>query len=378
MKRAFSRLSSRLLKRSEIDELQSTIRFLAKGSKTPISSLLEGNHDEGAARDVGEEDSKHVERILKVLNSTLPEVESQKLRVEAHYDVLFSQLKNIVETSIEATSRDAVKTGPERAVDTSAPSDVLYDKLMLLRYTNQLTNVGHMAKIVLSKNFTAWEKVWDKISLFPESQRRDLSLLLYFRGRNKQIREEYEDEWFGHYHEMHIIVQRLLWRCISRETGLMDDFTSVIPRNTRKIDNWCGKDVVVLHQSLFAKAHLLPEASTQELQTTLSKNQQLFIQVLREVSRHESAERMMKKWMVRLVKVSIENKVALEDPDPHSGLSIYQYRFIRSLDLTIQELHTACEGKKHLADLRRHLELILTRIHDEEQEVKSQMSLKFI
>lgn len=378
MKRAFSRLSSQLLKQSESDELQSTIRFLTRSSQPPISSLLESNKDSTIVSPDGEEDGKHVERILKVLNSTLPEVESGKVRVEAHYDVLFSQLKNIVETSIKATDQNIVKEGPVKAVDSAVPSDVLYDKLMLLQYTNQLTNAGQMARIVLSKNFTAWDKVWGKISLFQESQRRDLSLLLYFRSGNKQIRETYENEWLGHYHELHIIVQRLFWRCICREIGPTDDFASVILQNVRKIQNWQGKDVVVLYQSLFAKAHLVPETLTQGVRSAVSKNQELFIQALRELSRHDSAEKKIKKWMVRLVKMSIENKIALEKSETQSGLSIYQYRFIRSLDLTIQELHTACEGKKHLVELQRHLELILRRIHNEEQEVKSQMSLKFI
>lgn len=377
MRRAFSKLSSRLLKQSESDELQSTIRFLARSSRLPNFSLLEGHKDNGRNGATGEEDSQHVERILKVLNSTLPEVESRKLRVEAHYDVLVSQLKNIVETSIKATDRDVQKQ-PTKGVNAGVPSDALYDRLMLLTYTNKLTNVGQMAKIVLSKNFTAWDKVWAKMPLFKESQRRDLSLLLYFRSGNKEIREKYGNEWIEHYHELHIIVQRLLWRCISREVGTGTDFSSVVLRNARKIENWSAKDVVVLYQSLFAKAHLLPETLTEDLRLGLSKNQELFVRALRELSRNEPTEKKIKKWMVRLVKVSIENKVALEDLKAQSGLSIYQYRFIRSLDLTIQELQTACEGKKHLAALQGHLELILTSIHDEEQEVKSQMSLKFI
>lgn len=380
MRRAFSRLSFQLLKRAENDELQSTIRFLARGSKPAISSLIDRSKSGEAVKEGSEEEAKHVERILKILNSTLPEVEPRKRHVEAHYDVLFSQLKKIVETSIEATDRE----GGDQTVTNCRPngpssvSQSLYDELMLLQYTNKLTSVGQIAKIVLAKGFVEWDKVWDNISLFSENQRRDLSLLLYFRGGNPRILEEYEEVWFRDYSKLHIITRRLLWRCIARRIDANDDFAAVVKHNVDRIENWTTKDLVVLYQSLFAKAHMLPESLADEVEASLSRNQQLFIKTLRVLSPHESSERRIKKWMVKLVKTSIENKVALESPETTTGLSIYQYRFIRSLDLTVQELHSACDGKKQLVELRQNLTSILARIHNEEQEVKSQMSLKFI
>lgn len=381
MKRAFSRLSYQLLKRADNDELQSTIRFLARGSKPAISSLIDRSRNGGNGSENTEEEAKHVERILKILNSTLPEVEPRVRHVEAHYDVLFSQLKRIVETSIEATNHESsggLSEGRIPVEGSGNASQNLYNKLMLLRYTNRLTSVSQIARIVLSKDFKDWGRVWDNISLFSENQRHNLSLLLYFRSSNADIWERYEKVWFQHYHDLHIITQRLLWRCIAKKVGPTDDLASVLKQNVARVENWSSKDTVVLYQSVFTKAHMLPEGLANNGRTALSRNQALFIKTLRELSRCEVSERKIKKWMVKLVKTSIENKVALESAETTTGLSIYQYRFIRSLDLTVQELRSACEGQKQLTQLRHNLASILGQIHNEEQEVKSQMSLKFI
>lgn len=372
MRRAFSRLSCQLLKRADGDELQSTIRFLARGSKPAISSLIDRSNGGEEVKEGSEEEAKHVERILKILNSTLPEVEPRKRHVEAHYDILFSQLKKIVETTIEVE-------GTKQRVGQSSSSNVsesLYDELMFLQYTNKLTSAGQIAKIVLAKGFAEWDRVWDNISLFSENQRRDLSLLLYFRSGNSEIWETYEEVWFREYHKLHIISQRLLWRCVARKIDASDDFALAVKQQVDRIEHWTTKDLVVLYQSLFAKAHMLPETLADD--AALSRNQQLFIKTLRMLSPYESSERKIKKWTVKLVKLSIENKVASEAPEITTGLSIYQYRFIRSLDLTVQELHSTCEGKKQLEPLRHDLATILATIHNEEQEVKSHMSIKFI
>ncbi|QLL33762.1 hypothetical protein HG536_0F00870 [Torulaspora globosa] len=374
MRRAFSRLSCQLLKRAESDELQSTIRFLARGSKPAISSLIDRSNGGEDVKGDPEEEAKHVERILKILNSTLPEVEPRKRHVEVHYDILFSQLKKIVESSIEATDRE----GTRQRVESNNVSESLYDELMLLQYTNKLTGAGQIAKIVLAKGFAEWSRVWDNISLFSENQRRDLSLLLYFRSGNSDIPQAFEEVWFRDYHRLHIITQRLLWRCVARKIDVGADFALAVKQQVDRVRHWTTKDLVVLYQSLFAKAHMLPQNLADDAEPALSRNQQLFIKTLRMLSPYESSERKIRKGMVRLVKLSIENKVASESPEITTGLSIYQYRFIRSLDLTVQELHSACEGKKQLERLRHSLASILATIHDEEQEVKSHMSVKFI
>lgn len=391
MKRAFSQLSSRLLKNSESEDLQSTIRFLTRGSKpsSTLSSLLDRRGTQNgilSGHKEDQEDSKHVERILNILNSTLPEVESKKKRVEAHYEILFSQLKNIVERSIEATAFDGKNAGiselkqsslATNAVARTISSEGLYDKIMILQYTNQLTTVGQMARIILSKNFKEFDKLWENISFFNEKQRLDLTVLLYYRCEKREIREQYEAMWFTHYRELHSTIQRLLWRCVTRGTG-SDNYARAVGECVERIKSWGPNDTVIVYQSLYAKSHLLPETLFSSTQKLLSKNQELFIQTLRILAAYDIGEKRTQKWMVKLVKLSIENKLSVEKAHTSQGISIYQYRFIRALDLAVQEIYSSCEGKKSLLLLQRDLEKILRSANDEEQEVKSQMSLKFI
>lgn len=395
MKRAFSQLSSRLLKKSESEDLQSTIRFLTRGTKPSgtLSSLLNRRGTQnGLLSDdkEGQEDSMHVERILNILNSTLPEVESKKKRVEAHYEILFSQLKNIVERSIEATAFDGKNTDvlelrqpslTANAVARTISSEGLYEKLMILQYTNQLTTVGQMAKIILSKNFKEFDKLWENISFFNEKQRLDLTVLLYYRCEKREIREQFETMWFTHYRELHTTIRRLLWRCVTRGIGLNcppDNYTRAIQEGIERIESWNPSDTIILYQSLYAKAHLLPETLFSSTKNFLSENQQLFIQTLRILAAHDIDDKRIQKWMVKLVKLSIENKLSAEKAQTNQSISIYQYRFIRALELAVQEIHSSCEGKKSMLQLQRDLEKILRSANDEEQEVKSQMSLKFI
>lgn len=384
MRRTFSQLSSKLLKKKEDDELQATLKFLTRGSTptTSISSFLSGSSARGslvADSLAKEEDSKHVERILKILNSTLPEVESKKKRVEAHYDILFTQLKNIVEKSIE----DSV--GSKTSDTICESSDVLYNRLMMLQYTNKLNNVKQLAKIVLAKNFQAFDKVWENISLFNDQQKLTLTILLYYRDGREEVRQEYINKWFQNYHSLHITIQRVLWRCIlKKKIGSENKFQN-IQDCIGRISNWSSNDTVVLYQSLYASAHLLPKDLPPN-GMLLSKNQELFVASLRTLSKYQAVVNGLTKWLVKLVKLSVENKLAIEKKQPVRGagspsssdISIYQYRFIRGLDLELQDIYSLCEGIPKYAPLRDELETILINANDEEQEVKSQMSLKFI
>lgn len=354
MIRAFSSFSSRLLK-SESDELRSTIEFLAKGSTRPsLSSLLDRgmSQDDNLGRN-GE--SKHVERVLKILNSTLPEVDTKKKRVQAHYDVLFSQLKDIAQQSWQKPLHEMPNSSVRQ-----------YEYLMLQQYMGKLESVPQMAKILLSKNFQDFDRLWENRALFDERQQLHLSVLLYYRCGNARIRQEFEHRWFRQFKIMHISVQRLFWRCLIRDNT---DYSQVIDNARSRIGSWTAHDTVVLYQSLYARAHLLPVPPE-----PLSHNQQLFVSALRILSRHS----LSKKWMVKLVKMSTENRLANETCAGPTTITIYQYRFIRALDLTLQELYSSCEGKKNVAELQQELQQVMAGANDEEQEIKSQMSLKFI
>lgn len=354
MKRAFSSLSSRLLK-SESDELKSTIEFLAKGSKRPTLSSLLDRRTSSNGNLSRKDESKHVERVLKILNSSLPEVDSKKKRVQAHYDILFSQLKDIAQQSWQKPFQNIPDNSSRQ-----------YEYLMLQQYMGKLQSIPQLAKILLSKNFQDFNRLWENRMLFDDKQQLHLSVLLYYRCRNPRIREEFEDKWLEQFKTMHISVQRLFWRCLTRENA---DIIQVIEETRSRMVNWTAHDTVVLYQSLYASAHLLPIP-----EESLSRNQQLFITTLRILASHNLG----KKWMVKLVKMSTENRLANENSAESMTITIYQYRFIRGLDLALQEVYSSCEGKRFSAELQQELQEVMASANNEEQEIKSQMSLKFI
>lgn len=347
MKRAFSNLSSRLLK-SESDELKSTIQFLTRASKRPsLTSFLDTDSNQN-----------HEERVLKVLNSTLPEVDSQRKRVQTHYDILFSQLKDI--------ARQSSQKPLENVLDSS---EKLYNYLILQQYMGKLRTVPQIAKIVLSKNFQDFDKLWENITLFDSKQQLVLSVLLYYRCGRPIIRQQFEDQWVTNYAQMHISVQRLLWKCLTKGYRSSADLQNIVRTIRQSIKSWSAHDEVVLYQSIYTKCHQLP--ATKE---SLTKNQELFIATLRIFAKNN----VNKKDMLKIVKLSIENRLANEIVDEASVISIYQYRFIRALDLAVQDVYSACKGKRNSDELQNELQEVLANVNDEEQDVKSQMSLKFI
>ncbi|GAV53584.1 hypothetical protein ZYGR_0AK00860 [Zygosaccharomyces rouxii] len=347
MRRAFSNLSSKLLK-SESDELKSTIQFLTRASKRPsLTSLLDADSGQN-----------HEERVLKVLNSTLPEVDSQKRRVQTHYDILFSQLKDIARQSSQKPLQNGLDS-----------SEKLYNYLMLQQYMGKLQTVPQMARIVLSKNFQDFDKLWENITMFDAKQQLHLSVLLYYRCGNPIIRQQFENQWLTNYGEMHISVQRLLWKCLTKRYRTSVELEYVVQATRQRIQSWSAHDEVVLYQSIYTKCHHLPTS-----RESLTKNQELFITTLRILAKHN----VNKKDMLKIVKLSIENRLANETAEEKSVISIYQYRFIRALDLAVQDVYSACEGKKYSSELQDELQKVLASVNDEEQDIKSQMSLRFI
>lgn len=402
-KRLFSQLSFRLLK-SETEELRSTIKYLTKNktSLNPLVSLLDsGSCNIGSSPDdklvaKDEQDMKHVERILKLLNKTLPEVDMKKKRVEAHYDVLFSQLKYMVEKSINinelSTSSqvpllDFTNSRGSLISDNDSPSTQLYNQLMILKYTKMLKSVHQMSNIILNKDFNDCDKVWSNISLFNDTPefKLNLSILLYYRSHNIEIYDSYNEYWVQSYYSLSSTTKRLFWRCISQNVpneSLYNHINNIIT----KIGSVEHIDIIIMYQSLYRKSHLLPFDIIQETPEPLTINQMLFIQILRILAKYDRIfDTGTKKWMISIVKLSIDNKLILEKYSGYkgsmateSGISIYQYKFIRALDIAIQGIYSSCKGKAAYMPLQQEVENILSSVIEEENEIKSQMSLKFI
>lgn len=382
MRRTFSQLAARLLK-SKDDELKSTLKFLTKGSMKSLGSLFgstdsngQGHMLKNTSDNQKSPQNHHVDNILRILNSNLPEVESKKQKVAIHYDVLFSHLRSIVTQAVE--SKDIAS----RQLRTASSED-LYDRLLLLQYMGKLTNVRQISEILLSKNFSKFGEVWEHRALFDHHQKLVISILLYYRTRNAQIRKEYETRWLSDYKGLQFPLRRLLWRCLTSDV-VDENMQQTVSHYIKLLgENWKIPDLVLIYQSLYEKSYLLPELTSIEDSNnetiTFTRNQTLLVCSLRTISKHcEGDPKTVKKWLTDIVKLSIQSKVMLESSAPSSASIMDQYRFIRSLDIFIQSIHRTCQNKSIFEDLKNDLVNISKLVNDEEHELKTHLPLNFV
>lgn len=382
MRRTFSQLATRLLK-SKDDELKSTLKYLTKGPVKLLGPLFESSevNEQGSLlnRSRTKENNlqnHHIENILRILNSNLPEVESKKQKVAVHYDVLFSHLNSIV---TQATDN---KSSSSKELQGSSSED-LYDRLLLLQYMGKLTNVRQITEILLSKKFNKFDKVWEHRALFDEYQRVLISILLYYRTHDVQIRKDYEPRWLSDYSNLPFPLRRLLWRCLTFNVSEENIHQNIIHYIKLLGANWRNNDLILIYQSLYEKSHILPDLTVlnhnKDDGFSFTQNQILLVRILRAISKCvEEEPKLVKKWLIDIVKLSIQSKIMLESPKKPSTPIMDQYKFIRSLDISIRSIHRTCQDKLIFEDLQVNLGSVLKMINEEEHELKTHLPLNLI
>ncbi|CCE61373.1 hypothetical protein TPHA_0A02930 [Tetrapisispora phaffii CBS 4417] len=405
LKRLFSQLNSgNILNKNknrvkdDNEELKNTIKYLIQNANTNDSIKFPYKNNSN----IKKEQIKHIETISNVLNRSLPEVDVKKKNVEQHYQVLFSQLKNIVEKSISNTNSNTISNEDK--------TSTLYNELMLLKYNNRTpaNRVNTLIKILLHKDFKEYPKVWNNITFFDNRlDRVNISLLLFYKTHNQQIYDAYFDDWLENYNSLSIPIKRIMWRCMSvpkdnhNVIKLLDILTMEKSQVIKPLD------IMVIFQSLYKQNHALVDDSTIRTYCTepLTTNQMLFIQVLKTLSKYSHQNDgdisldlyipKAKDWITSIVKLSVENKLCAEINDVSEipmhntkslsnnsqGISFYKFKFIRALDINIQEIRLFCNPKRDeykYAQLLNELDAITESLLQEEKEIKSLMSIKFI
>lgn len=368
-------------------QLKETLKYIIEDKRVlpgGLRSLLPGSL-EGTDEDV----QKHSERLASLLNATLPTVSDKKRQVESHYDLLFGQLKNMVEESLHDTGKSS-HNRTLSAHNQMNKSETLFNRLILLLLTGGDTvSTKSIAELILSPDFKEYSKVWDNIKLFPESKRLDISILLYYSSKNKNIMDAYEEEWISRYHDLNVITQRLFWR-------FMDPLGKV-SECCERIRYWQPRDTIVMYQSLYSTAHFLPTEFHYVDNLQLSNNQIFFIKALRFLAQYRQRSLLQvprepvnattkqtktaKNWASDIVKLSIQNKLSLDKrlKDDSEMVPVYSYRFLRALDVNLQEICGLDSlNDENLAHLQADLNTLLTSLHEEEQTLKSHMSLFFV
>lgn len=363
MKRTFVTAVGRLLKQQKGD-LQSTIKFLTQGSRsTTISSLFQ----EGKA------DVAHVKHIVDILNTDLPDVDAKRRRIDAHYDLLMSRLKQVVEKSIEHGAQAVNESVPHMAVkDRIAQcqnSDQLYQLLLELQLSRKITR-GALAKIVMHKNFTHARQVSENLAAF--SYELDLAAMVCYRMRGSEglaIRNIYKSRWISEWHNLAPLAQKLVWKCEQRSGGL-----AAVQQMIGSIEGWTRANTIGLFQALYLIAHELPRPEEFADAAQLTTSQHFFIEALRALSPWTAMSDRIRKQCLEVVRASVENRIVSE-ASSENGVSVNQYRFIRRLDDILQQSVTR---NSEPPILQQALQEIIEELHRQEEEVRSQMVLKFI
>lgn len=146
-----------------------------------------------------------------------------------------------------------------------------------------------------------------------------------------------------------------------------------------KLKHWDINNLVTLYQSLFAHVYKLnlPEVIETTSQNNNNNNnthrsQELFIKVIDLLSPFKSA---YKNHMIKIVKLSIQSNL-----DGISQNNIHkignQYKFTTSLNLILQDIYN--NSKILDTTLKQELEDIFTIIDRQENDLKTQLSLKFV
>ncbi|CCK73613.1 Smt1p NDAI_0G06300 [Naumovozyma dairenensis CBS 421] len=391
MKRAFSQFSSVLLKKYENEDLRSTLKFLSQNSKKPIlsntikssssSSLnLENNKRNKTttkySQSIDPAANKHVEIILNVLNSSLPDPKRNMNRVNTHYDILFNQLQELISKSIKGATNSSMKCNNNMDNIHKLNSEELFNKLVFLQYTNEL-QINDILQILLNKKFHHYKELLGIISIFPRSIKMEMTILLYYKTKLEEIKSTYGNDWLESFEVLHPSIKRIFWKCQNNYNSVMNTINNV---------ELNSKDYIILYQSLYNDAFKLPDILTYNSandKVLLTKNQKLFIQSLRIISMHQSKNKTNdKEWLIKIVKLSLETKLLQESmvPSELKTFSIYQYKFLRSLDITLQNYSRSLSNtaSSNNSETIRAVEDLLKEINNEEQEIKTQMSLRYI
>lgn len=359
MRKAFLHLQVQLQK-NEKDELWSTIKYLTKGSKTSsaLSSFLNSklNQDEDiSSHNITKQEEKHVDTILKLLNATLPKKNLNEKRVQSHYNIFVKELQSV----LTATNESITSVPTQKTVERK--SKELYDKLILLQVTDRLT-VNQYSKIILNKNFHHFDTLLENIVLFPLPRRLEIAILIFYKTGNLQIGKDYKLQFINEFSELHHSIQRIYWRCMLRANkNSIEGINEII----MQLKSWCNEDVIILYQSLFEFSHKLPMASN------LAPNQELFIRVLRLLSEYKE----YRSEIIRVVKLSIETKIHEVSLDIKKPISS-QYKFATTLNLILHDIYKKLPPDR--ITLQDEIAKILQIINQEEKNLKSQISLKFV
>lgn len=431
IKKAFIHASSLLhfSNKNDIKKLKFTIKFLTKGDNSSntlgkmiqngiissgntdnessshnIKNVLSNNKSSSLKVKPTPQEQEYIDTILKILNSTLPSKETHIQRVDTHYQIFFSQLKNVLNQfdNYNGKARGNYKNSNANPhlpmsfqdnVDYKIMnSNDLFNRLILLQLIGRLT-LRDISQIILSKNFTLYTKTFQNLSIFSKIDQLNIAVLLYYKLKsskhlstsdlnsdkntlNHKIWDQYSPLWIKDFGNLHHSIKRVFWRCVyMTEPSLINIIVQL------NLKQWDMNNLVVLYQSLFQHVYKLNLPSIIPNDFSINnnfKNQELFIKAINLLSPYKS---LYHGTMIEIVKLSIQihlNELPQESDHEKVG---NQLMFTTSLNLILRKFYDKLDSSQNISStgrLKQELETIFSMINEQENDLKEKISLKFI
>ncbi|CDO96167.1 unnamed protein product [Kluyveromyces dobzhanskii CBS 2104] len=321
LKRSFSILP-RVLKSKDSAAVKRTIQYITE-DKT-FKSLLGGPKKD--------DENRYVEDVLKLLNSSLPDVKMHQKSTDVHYSVLMNKLRGMVDKEIVFATVDVNK----RISDCADANDLysLIWEIQMDPLLREKSTLKHFYHIVNNPKFTSEKciELLDCIDLIKYSK-TDIKIIAIYKLNSANITNKYLRELIDIYPTLNQFSQKLTLRILKSANKLQELFDQQND-NIHSITN-NHSQVIMIFQTLFRSAYKLPEHLIDE-STELTPLQKSFCAALRLLSGYSFTQPKLAKYCSQMVKASFTNKVSHCNGESDHSININEYKFLKFMEETLE------------------------------------------
>ncbi|CAH02852.1 Smt1p [Kluyveromyces lactis] len=359
LKRSFSILP-RVLKSKDSAAVKRTIQYITE-DKT-FKSILGGSK--------ADDENVFVDDVLKLLNSSLPDVKKHQKTMDVHYSVLMNKLRGMVDKEIVYATVDVNK----RIADCADANDLyrLIWEIQMDPLLRDKATLKHYYHIINSPNFSVAKcaELLDCIDMIKYSK-TDIMIMAIYKLNNPTVTSKYVKELISIYPSLNQFSQKLTLRILRGANRLQELFDT----QNDQIHTITGNhsQVVMIFQTLFRSAYKLPEHLIDE-STELTPLQRSFCSSVRVLSEYSSAQPKLAKCCSQMVKASFMNKVSHCNKESEHSININEYKFLKYMEETLEDCLNIAGLDDFFYDSCRRILCSVRKTYTEE----SQLSLRLI
>lgn len=356
LRRSFSILP-RTLKHQD-KTLKKAIKYISE--EQTLKSLI--------ARKEGDE-TKYVEEVVNLLNSSLPDVKKHQKTMDVHYTMLMEKLRGMVDREVVYASVDISKK-----INDCRDGDSLFNLIWELQMDPMLrekATLKHYYHIITNPKFTPTRclELLDCLDLV-KTFKLDLKIMAIYKLNNPKIVQKYLDDLINSYFQLTQFSQKLTLRILQRESK-MDYLIDRQGQSLRALKN-NHSQVVMIFQTLHQHASKLPYQLIEDAELTVL--QKSFCESITLFSEYCPSSLRLSKLSSQLVKASLINKLSHCNTETEHSININEYKFKKFLEETLEDcMQMEGLGLPFYASCSRTLEKLR-----KEYSTESQLSLRLV